>query len=230
MPPELAQVAALGLIQGAAELLPVSSSAHVAALPWLLGWSAAEWAPERRKELEVALHAGALAALAPALWRLRPDTRTLALSLAPPVIAGFLLERPIEERLGGPAGLASGLVLGAAALRWRTAGGAERSADGATARRRAGRGGAARRSAGAARPGTPAADAWRSASRRPRRSSRASRGPAPRSPPPARSATRDPRPRGSPSASPAPCSRARRRSRAGAAGMRPTGSWSRPAR
>ena len=61
MPPELSQVAALGLIQGATELLPVSSSAHVAAVPWLLGWSVAEWAPERRKELEVALHAGALA-------------------------------------------------------------------------------------------------------------------------------------------------------------------------
>ena len=116
MPPELAQVVALGLIQGAAELLPVSSSAHVAAVPWLLGWSAAEWAPERRKELEVALHFGALAALAPALWRVRPDGRTLALSLAPPVIAGYLLERPVEERLGGPAGLATGLVLGAAAL------------------------------------------------------------------------------------------------------------------
>src|SRR4051794_5898854 len=116
MPPEFAQVAALGLIQGAAELLPVSSSAHVAAVPRLLGWSVADWAPERRKELEVALHAGALAAMAPSLWRLRPDARTLALSLAPPVITGFLLERPIEQRLGGPAGLALGLLLGAAAL------------------------------------------------------------------------------------------------------------------
>jgi undecaprenyl-diphosphatase len=116
MPPELAQVVALGLIQGAAELLPVSSSAHVAALPWLLGWSAADWVPERRKELEVALHAGALVALAPALWRVRPDLRTLALSLAPPVIVGYALERPIEERLGGPGGLASGLLVGAVAL------------------------------------------------------------------------------------------------------------------
>ncbi len=116
MPPEFAQVAALGLIQGAAELLPVSSSAHVAAVPWLLGWSVADWPDERRKELEVALHAGALAAMAPALWRLRPDARTLALSLAPPVIAGYLLERPIEERLGGPAGLVVGLLGGAAAL------------------------------------------------------------------------------------------------------------------
>ena len=60
-PPELAQVAALGLIQGVAELLPVSSSAHVAAVPRLLGWEIAEWDAARRKELEVALHAGELA-------------------------------------------------------------------------------------------------------------------------------------------------------------------------
>jgi undecaprenyl-diphosphatase len=115
-PPELVQVAALGLIQGAAELLPVSSSAHVAAVPRLLRWEVASWSPARRKELEVALHAGALVALAPSLWRLRPDARTLALSLAPPVVLGYLFERPIEERLGGPTGLASGLLLGAAAL------------------------------------------------------------------------------------------------------------------
>jgi len=115
-PPELVQVVALGLIQGAAELLPVSSSAHVAAVPRLLGWEVASWSPARRKELEVALHAGALVALAPSLWRLRPDARTLALSLAPPVVLGYLFERPIEERLGGPTGLAAGLVLGATAL------------------------------------------------------------------------------------------------------------------
>ena len=116
MPPETLQVVALGLIQGATELLPVSSSAHLAALPQLFGWSVSEWAPERRKELEVALHAGALVALAPALWRVRPDARTLALSLAPSVVLGFVLERPIEEKLGGPGGLATGLILGAVAL------------------------------------------------------------------------------------------------------------------
>src|SRR5687768_9464271 len=99
-PPEPVQVAALGLLQGAAELLPVSSSAHVAAIPQLLGWEVAAWEDARRKELEVALHFGALVALAPSLWRLRPDARTLTLSLAPPVILGYAFERGIEERLG----------------------------------------------------------------------------------------------------------------------------------
>jgi len=113
--PEL-RAALLGAVQGVAELLPVSSSAHVAALPGLLGWELADWPPERRKELEVALHAGATVALAPALLRGRADLRTLALANLPPVLAGYLLEDAIQRRLGGPRALAAGLLAGAAAL------------------------------------------------------------------------------------------------------------------
>ncbi len=115
MRPEL-EAAGLGLIQGATELLPVSSSAHVAMVPWLLGWEVSAWPPERRKELEVALHAGAALAMGPALWRARPDIRTLALSTVPPALAGFAFERVIERRLGGPVAIAGGLLAGAAAL------------------------------------------------------------------------------------------------------------------
>ena len=115
MRPEL-EAAALGLIQGATELLPVSSSAHVAMVPWLLGWEVAAWPPDRRKELEVALHTGTAAALAGPLWRARPDARTLLLSLAPPALAGYLLEGPIERGLGGPVAIAGGLIAGAIAL------------------------------------------------------------------------------------------------------------------
>ena len=104
------QAALLGAVQGLTELLPVSSSAHVAALPWLMGW------PARDKAFEVALHAGAAAALAPELLRALPDARTLALSLAPPVVVGYVLEQPIEARLRGPEPLAAGLLAGAAAL------------------------------------------------------------------------------------------------------------------
>jgi undecaprenyl-diphosphatase len=113
--PEL-EAALLGLLEGATELLPVSSSAHVAAVPWLLGWELASASPARRKELEVAVHAGAAAALAPELIRALPDARTLALSLAPPMIAGYLLEERIERLLSGPAAIAGGLLAGAAAL------------------------------------------------------------------------------------------------------------------
>ncbi len=115
MPAEL-EAAALGLIQGAAELLPVSSSAHVAMAPWLLGWEVAAWPPERRKELEVALHFGAALAMAPELWRARPDVRTLVLAAAPPALAGFAFERAVERRLGGPVAIAGGLLAGALAL------------------------------------------------------------------------------------------------------------------
>ena len=147
-PPELAQVAALGLIQGATELLPVSSSAHVAAVPRLLGWDVAAWAPARRKELEVALHVGALVALAPSLWRVRPDARTLVLSLAPPVVARLrarAADRGAPRRPGWRA-RARRCRCGAA----RARGAAERSRP---ARGRDGRAGAAAsRRRGAARP------------------------------------------------------------------------------
>ena len=57
------EVLALGLLQGPAELLPISSSGHVAALPWLLGWEHAQLEGARRKEVEVALHAGGAVAV-----------------------------------------------------------------------------------------------------------------------------------------------------------------------
>jgi undecaprenyl-diphosphatase len=113
-----AEVVALGLLQGPAELLPVSSSGHLAAIPWLLGWDHARLDGERRKEVEVALHAGAALAL---LIGLRDDMlalrpQVLALSLAPPAAAGLAGERWIERRLGGPRSLAAGLLAGSLAL------------------------------------------------------------------------------------------------------------------
>ena len=53
----------LGLVQGPTEVLPLSSSAHIALLPRLAGWPEAQMDSELRNSLEVALHAGAAAAL-----------------------------------------------------------------------------------------------------------------------------------------------------------------------
>jgi undecaprenyl-diphosphatase len=115
----------LGLLQGPTELLPISSSGHTTLIPWLLDWPYAELDPELRKSFEVALHAGAGAALAIDMrGELVAATRKLdcrrvaviALSLAPPVLAGYLLERPIERRLGGPRSIAAGLIAGALAM------------------------------------------------------------------------------------------------------------------
>ncbi len=109
-----AETIALGLLQGPAELLPVSSSAHVGLLPWApLGH--AELTGAERKEVEVALHAGTAITLALA-DRQRPRWALLAAATAPPALAGLLLERPIEERLGTPATIAAGLLAGSVAM------------------------------------------------------------------------------------------------------------------
>jgi len=116
---------ALGLLHGPAELLPVSSSGHVAVVPWLCGWPYSRLDGELRKAFEVALHAGTAAALlvglrdevAAAARELdRRRIELVALSFVPPAIVGFVLERPIERRLGTPATVAAGLVAGSLAM------------------------------------------------------------------------------------------------------------------
>src|SRR5581483_7022943 len=100
----LAQAAALGVLQGPTELLPVSSSGHLVLVPRLLGWRYARLDPEVRKSFEVALHAGTAAALLIALrsevvevlLELEPR-RVLhhALSTAPAAVAALAFERAI---------------------------------------------------------------------------------------------------------------------------------------
>ena len=68
-PMRRAEVVALGLVQGPAELLPISSSGHVAALPLAARLGARRAGGARRKEVEVALHAGAAVALLVGLRR-----------------------------------------------------------------------------------------------------------------------------------------------------------------
>jgi len=116
---------ALGVVQGPAELLPVSSSAHIVLVPWLAGWEWEAIDPEVRKSFEVALHAGAAAALLIGqrgliAEELRAfDLRgavVLTLSFLPAAVIGYKLERPIESHLGGPRATALGLLAGAAAM------------------------------------------------------------------------------------------------------------------
>ena len=47
----------LGIIQGIGEFLPISSSAHLILVPYLLGW------PESSMAFDVALHFGTLLAV-----------------------------------------------------------------------------------------------------------------------------------------------------------------------
>jgi undecaprenyl-diphosphatase len=119
------QAVALGVLHGPAELLPVSSSGHIAVVPWLAGWNYRRLDDDVRKSFEVALHTGTAAALLIGLRRevdeavrdLNPRRAALiGLSLAPPAVVGYRFERPIERRLGTPAAVAGGLVAGAIAM------------------------------------------------------------------------------------------------------------------
>lgn len=62
------QAIVLGVVQGLTEFLPVSSSAHLALTPWLLGWE------DPGLAFDVALHLGTLVAV---LWYFRDQWREL---------------------------------------------------------------------------------------------------------------------------------------------------------
>src|SRR4051812_19778229 len=106
---------ALGVLQGATELLPVSSSGHATLVPWLLGRPRTTLSPASAKALDVALHAGS----APVMLR-RPATPpvVLAASLAPAAVTGLAFEARIERTCGTPAGIAAGLAAGGVAMLW----------------------------------------------------------------------------------------------------------------
>lgn len=66
------QAIVLGVVQGLTEFLPVSSSAHLLVVPWLLGWESPGLA------FDAALHLGTLAAVLVYFWR---DLLAMALAL-----------------------------------------------------------------------------------------------------------------------------------------------------
>jgi undecaprenyl-diphosphatase len=122
----VAHAVALGALHGPAELVPVSSSAHVALIPQLLDWPSARLDDDVRKAFEVALHTGTLGGLL-VLVPL-PAPVWAAVATAPAAVIGFLLEGPIERRLGGVGATAVGLLAGSALLV-----AADRTGDGARA-------------------------------------------------------------------------------------------------
>lgn len=114
----LSQAFALGLLHGPSELLPISSSAHTALVPWLAGWRYGELDPDLRKSFEVALHAGTAAALL-----VRPPTERswgkpafLIAASTPPALAGYTLGARVERRLGTPGTIATGLLVGSVTI------------------------------------------------------------------------------------------------------------------
>lgn len=57
------QALILGIVQGLTELLPISSSAHLYIIPWVLGWTNSATFNEAFEAFDVALHAGTLLAI-----------------------------------------------------------------------------------------------------------------------------------------------------------------------
>ena len=120
------QALILGIVQGFTELLPISSSAHLALTPWLLGW------PDHGLAFDVALHLGTLIAImayfqeewrrlfSAALSLLRKrraetdeEKRVVFLVIAtiPAGIAGLLLEDAAETVFRSPALIATNLIV-----------------------------------------------------------------------------------------------------------------------
>ncbi|GAC1687624.1 MAG: undecaprenyl-diphosphatase UppP [Gemmatimonadaceae bacterium] len=122
----LSHAVVLGILQGLAEFLPVSSSAHLTLAPWLLGWD------DPGLGFDVALHVGTLIAV---LWYFRAEWARLvaaALSLLrnrrmdtpekrrviylvvatiPGAVAGLALEKLADRALRTPALIAAALIV-----------------------------------------------------------------------------------------------------------------------
>jgi undecaprenyl-diphosphatase len=89
------QAIILGIVQGATEFIPVSSSAHLVLVPWLLRW------PSPGLAFDTVLHLGTLLAVIAVFWR-----DLLALAAAGLRSAAAMLTyvvRTPSERGGGPA-------------------------------------------------------------------------------------------------------------------------------
>jgi undecaprenyl-diphosphatase len=133
----------LGLVQGLAEFLPISSSGHLLLVPWLFGWDDFEGAglgPSVKKAFDVALHIGTLGAvlayfrrdlvvyvrdgLSMVVSRRRPATPDgrlawlFVLSAVPAAVVGAVFEDTIDEQLGTPALIAVSLIVFGIVLWW----------------------------------------------------------------------------------------------------------------
>jgi undecaprenyl-diphosphatase len=117
------QALALGLVQGATELLPISSSGHLILVPWLADWTYLKEDDEFHQTFDVALHLGTLVAVAfyfrrdivtltsaavGSLRRRRVQTPSeriawyIVVATVPAAAVGAFGEEFIVERLGEP--------------------------------------------------------------------------------------------------------------------------------
>lgn len=115
------QVVVLGLVQGLGEFLPISSSAHLVLVPWLMNWVYSGLT------FDIALHVGTLIAVVAYFWKdwllllskglTRPKEKEgrlfwyLVLATIPGAGIGFLLEKIAETVFRNPVLIACMLIL-----------------------------------------------------------------------------------------------------------------------
>jgi undecaprenyl-diphosphatase len=117
------QALVLGIVQGATELLPISSSGHLILVPWAAGWRYLQDHPDFNKTFDVALHLGTLVSVIVYFRRdivrlIRAWVRSIAqrgittddqriawyiaVATVPAALAGAAGESFIEDHLGDP--------------------------------------------------------------------------------------------------------------------------------
>jgi undecaprenyl-diphosphatase len=131
------QALVLGIVQGATELLPISSSGHLILVPWAAGWRYLQDHPDFNKTFDVALHLGTLVSVVvyfrqdivrlvgawiQSVRRRRIDSVDqrvawyIAVATVPAALAGAAGESFIEDHLGDPWQIAILLALFAVIL------------------------------------------------------------------------------------------------------------------
>lgn len=130
----ISQAVILAIVQALTEFLPVSSSAHLALAPWLLGW------PDQGLTFDIALHFGTLSAVLIYFFRdwvqviaqafgvnysPDPDLRLnrsllwlLVVATIPVGIAGLALEDLIETTIRSNRLVIGGMLIGVGILMW----------------------------------------------------------------------------------------------------------------
>lgn len=124
---DLLQAVILGLVQGATEFIPVSSSGHLVLIPWLMSW------PEPGLTFDTTVHLGTLAAVLAYFWKDLLDLVRAAIvgllhrdpwgtpksllawlivaGTIPAASLGFLFEEVFEKFFGAPVTVAALLLV-----------------------------------------------------------------------------------------------------------------------
>ena len=121
------QAIVLGIVQGLSEFLPISSSAHLILVPWMMGW------PDQGLTFDIILHAATLFAILSFFWRdyfgivleslqpsrkpstTRPPGQTMLLILflgtVPASILGVMIQNIVATHLRNPGIISFTLII-----------------------------------------------------------------------------------------------------------------------